>query len=65
MTVRTVARTIRYKSRLLHEIKLAEADDALINRRQATEWICGCAALRNGLAAGWLAGGCSGLAKLT
>ena len=35
MTVRTVARTIRYKSRLLHEIKLAEADDALINRRQA------------------------------
>ena len=35
MMVRTAARTIRYKSRLLHEIKLAEADDALINRRQA------------------------------
>ena len=50
MTVRTAARTIRYKSRLLHEIKLAEADDALINRRQAIRMdsFCGCAALRNG-----------------
>ena len=55
--MRTAARTIRYKSRLLHEIKLAEADDALINRRQAIRMdsFCGCAALRNGLAAGWLA----------